>query len=120
MQEQAEKERKRELQAMATADELHRRQETMAWLLETKTNAEREAVAIEQGEPAKEKKKRKGPTPNESADSKLLQDICSKNPRSDGWKEFKSYLTTVSPGRRPVNEETARKRFKKAAKSLGK
>jgi hypothetical protein len=50
--EQAEKERERELQAMATADELYRRQEAMAWLLKTRTDAERELAKNPAVEPA--------------------------------------------------------------------
>jgi hypothetical protein len=126
VQEHAEKERERELQAMATADELHRRQETMAWLLTLKEDAERElakdqgsavepAAVDDTGRPPFAERKNKGGRPSvKAADDEWLMRLMNEHP-GDMVAVGAAFLRELSG----VSVKTAKNRFWAARKRSG-
>jgi hypothetical protein len=121
VQEQAEKEHERELQAIANADELHRRQEIKDWLVETWTNAEREIAknppvdaSVEDGE----KRARPGRKSKDELYRDMLREIRTQTPESDGEIEFRARLTKGSGGKPGLSKGHSRRCYVQADAEL--
>ena len=120
VQEQAEKEHERDLQAKATAEELHdlieaaRREVDLAWIHTLKEDAERGG--------AKNRRLAAAPVgrpPKADVYREMLRDIRVQDPGSDGETEFKRRLTR-RPGEQggSLNKRTAQRRYAQAARAL--
>jgi hypothetical protein len=127
IQEEAQREHERELQAKATAEELHdlieaaRREVNLAWIHTLKEDAEREIAKNPPVEPSvTDGAKRARPGRPSKADDyrDMLHEIRTKNPESDGEVEFKGRLTRPGDGGKPLSKKTARYWYTKSAAAL--
>jgi hypothetical protein len=127
--EQAEKEHERELQAKATAEELHdlietaRQEVDLAWIHTLKLGAQREIAKnpfVEASVADGAKRARPGRPPKGDDYRDMLREICTRKSKTDSEAEFNERLTRPGDGRKPLSKKTARYWFRKSAADLAK